>query len=177
MKKILQLVMLCAGIGVFALSSSCSTEYDATPEVPGLENQKNPLRGDFTAVVEGVDFKASSKYVTDQTVDGVRTLIITGVMDSQEKDPKKNQTITLMISNYAGPNTYLIQSGTSGTYIRMEDNVPVTYLAKSTGEDAYITIGGDAGNVTGSFSFVVAPGGMGSADNITVTSGAFNIPK
>lgn len=177
MKKILQLVMLCAGIGIFTLSSSCSTEYDATPEVPGLENQKNPLRGDFTAVIGGINFTANSKYATDETVDGVRTLIVTGVMDSPEKDPAKNQTITLMITNYAGPNTYLIQSGTSATYIRMEENVPVTYLAKSTGEDAYITIAGDAGNLSGSFSFTVAPGGLGTADNITITSGAFNVPK
>src|SRR6218665_3440054 len=118
MKKIFQLALVCAGMGIIAASnSSCSSVYDATPAVPGRDTMKNPLRGSFTATVDGVEFVANSKYVSDQTFGGIRTLTISGVMDSKAKDPKNNQTISLSITNYEGPKTYLIQSGTAGTYI------------------------------------------------------------
>ncbi len=78
---------------IFAAATSCSSVYDAAPEIPGRDTIKNPLRGEFTATVEGIYFAANSKYVSDQTVGGVRTLTITGIMDSKIKDPSTNQTI------------------------------------------------------------------------------------
>ena len=178
MKKILQLVMVCAGIGIFALSStSCSTEYDANPAIPGRDTMKNPMRGDFTATVEGVTFVANSKYVSDNTIDGVRTITISGTMDSYDKDPKYNQSISLAITNYNGPNTYPIQFGVSGVYVSREEGVAKTYLAKAGDTAAYITITNDAGSLSGSFNFVVAPNGLGTADNININNGSFNISK
>lgn len=178
MKRVLQLALVCAGIGLFALStSSCSSEYDATPAVPGRDTIKNPMRGDFTAVVDGGTFVANSKYVSDQTANGVRTLIISGVMDSKEKDPKNNQAISLTISNYMGPGTYPIQMGTVGLYTIQSDGTYTPFLAKTGDESFVITITKDQGDVEGTFNFVVAPNGMGNANNHTISTGVFSIPK
>ena len=177
MKKILQLALVCAGIGIFAVSTSCSSTYDATPAVPGRDTMKNPLRGDFTAFVDGTNFVANSKYVSDQTSGGVRTITVTGVMDSKEKDPANNQTITLSITNYTGPKTYPIQSGTAGSYIVLEDGTPTSYLAKTGDTLALINVTNDAGSLEGTFNFVVAPNGIGTANNHTVSGGSFNITK
>lgn len=177
MKRILQLALLCAGIGIFAASTSCSSTYDATPEIPGRDTMKNPLRGNFTATVDGVTFVANSKYVSDQTNDGVRTLTISGVMDSPNKDPQTNQTITLSITNYNGIGSYVIQSGTAGLYTVLDDGEPTLYRAKSNDTAAVITVTSDQGNVQGSFNFVVAPNGLGTADNHAISGGSFDIPK
>lgn len=177
MKKILQLALVCAGIGIFVGATSCSSVYDATPEIPGRDTIKNPLRGEFTALVDGVNFVANSKYVSDQTVGGVRTLTISGVMDSKAKDPSTNQTITLTISNYAGPGAYPIQLGTAGAYITTFEGTSTTYLAKAGDTTAVISITQDQTDVKGTFNFVVAPGGIGTADNHSVYGGTFNIPK
>lgn len=177
MKKILQLALVCAGIGLFAAATSCSSEYDAMPEVPGRDTIKNPLRGDFTAMVDGVNFVANSKSVSDMTVGGVRSLSISGVMDSKTKDPSTFQSITLSINNYQGPGAYPIQSGTAGTYLTVYQGESTTYLAKSGDTAAVIIITQDAPNVKGTFDFVVAPGGMGTSDNHSVSGGSFDIPK
>lgn len=177
MKRILQLALVCAGLGIIVAGTSCSSAYDATPDIPGRDTMKNPLRGDFTAMIEGVYFVANSKYVSDQTVSGVRTLSITGIMDSKIKNPNTHQTITLSITNYNGPGTYPIQLGTAGTYINTDKGASATYLAKTGDTTALISITQDQTNVEGTFNFVVAPNGMGNADNFHVTSGAFNIPK
>lgn len=178
MKKIFQFALVCAGVGIIAASnSSCSSEYDATPTVAGRDTIKNPLRGSFTATLDGVEFVANSKYVSDQTVSGIRTLTISGVMDSPNKNPETNKTISLSITNYQGPKTYPIQLGTVGTYINLDKSVPTPYLAK-TGDTTYlITITKDQGDVEGSFNFVVAPNGLGSADNHNVNNGSFSISK
>jgi len=178
MKKILQLALVCAGIGLFAASfTSCSSEYDATPQVPGRDTIKNPLRGTFTAVIDGETFVANSKYVSDKTVDGVRTLVVSGVMDSKIKDPKNNKSISLTITNYMGPGTYPIQMGTVGMYSVQDDGTYTHFLAKTGDETFVVTITKDQGDVEGSFNFVVAPNGMGTADNHTISNGAFSIPK
>jgi hypothetical protein len=177
MKKILQLALVCAGIGIYAASTSCSSAYDAAPEVPGRDTMKNPLRGDFTALIETVGFVANAKYVTDQTFGGVRTLTISGVMDSKVKDPSTNQMITLTISNYGGPGVYPIQLGTAGAYIVTDKGEVTTYLAKTNDSAALINITQDQPNVEGTFNFTVAPGGMGNANNYHINSGAFNIPR
>lgn len=177
MKKILQLAFVCAGFGILTAATSCSSVYDATPEIPGRDTVKNAMRGDFTAIVDGVNFVANWKYASDVTVDGVRTISLSGIMDSQTKDPTTNQTITLSITNYAGPNTYPIQMGTAGTYTVLDKGVATTYLAKTGDTTATITITGDQGNLKGSFNFVTAPNGLGEADNHPVTAGSFDVPK
>jgi|GEM_PF-639078 len=177
MKRILHLALICAGIGIFAASTSCSSEYDATPQVPGRDTIKNPLRGDFTAMVDGLTFVANSKYVSDQTINGIRVLTITGVMDSPNKDPETNQTISLSITNYNGVGSYPIQLGTAGIYTVRKDGDPTVFQAKSGDSTAMITITSDQGNVTGNFSFVVAPNGMGTANNHVIAGGTFDIPK
>jgi hypothetical protein len=176
MKRILQLALVCAGLGIIVAGTSCSSAYDATPDIPGRDTMKNPLRGEFTATLDGVYFSANSKYVSDQTVGGVRTLTITGIMDSEKKDPQTNKTISLSISNYNGPGTYPIQLGTAGSYTYRDKGVATTYLAK-VDSAAMITITQDQTDVQGTFNFDVAPGGMGTADNHSVYGGTFNIPK
>lgn len=176
MKKIFRLALVCAGIGIVAASTSCSSVYDATPSIPGRDTIKNALRGNFTATVEGVEFVANAKYANDQTVNGVRTITISGVMDSKAKDPKTNQTISLSITNYEGPKTYPIQFGTAGIYVVTKDGTPTTYLAKTGDTMAMISITKDQGDLEGTFNFVVAPNGMGSANNYKVNNGTFSIP-
>lgn len=177
MKKILQLAFVCAGFGILTAATSCSSEYDATPTDPTKDTTKNAMRGDFTAMVDGVNFVANWKYASDKTVDGIRTLSISGVMDSKTKDPSSNQTITLSITNYAGPASYPIQLGTAGTYTVMDKGVTLTYLAKAGDTASMITITGDQGNVTGTFNFVTAPNGLGDADNHNIATGSFTVPK
>jgi hypothetical protein len=177
MKKIFQLALVCAGIGIVAASTSCSSSYDATPSIPGRDTIKNALRGNFTATVDGVEFVANAKYASDKTVDGVRTIIISGVMDSKAKDPKSNQTISLSITNYEGPKTYPIQFGTAGVYTVQKEGVYTTYLAKTGDTMAMVNITKDQGDLEGTFNFVVAPNGLGTADNHNVTNGTFSVPK
>lgn len=177
MKKILQLALVCAGIGIFAAATSCSSVYDAAPEIPGRDTIKNPLRGNFTATIEGAYFEANAKYASDVTAGGVRTITVSGVMDSKTKDPKTNQTLTLSITNYNGPGTYPIQLGTAGAYIVTDKGASNTYLAKTGDTSAVIVITQDNPNLEGTFNFVVAPGGMGTANNYNVNNGVFSIPK
>jgi hypothetical protein len=177
MKKIFQLALVCAGIGIVAASTSCSSVYDATPSVPGRDTIKNALRGNFTATVDGVEFVANAKYASDKTVDGIRTITISGVMDSKAKDPKTNQAISLSITNYEGPKTYPIQFGTAGAYVVKKDGISTTYLAKTGDTVALINITKDQGDLEGTFNFVVAPNGMGTANNHSVSNGTFSVPK
>lgn len=177
MKKIFQLALVCAGIGIVAASTSCSSVYDATPSVPGRDTIKNALRGNFTATVDGIEFVANAKYASDQTVDGIRTITISGVMDSKAKDPKTNQSISLSITNYEGPKTYPIQFGTAGIYVVRKDGVATTFLAKAGDTMALINITKDQGDLEGTFNFVVAPNGLGTANNHSVYNGAFSVPK
>jgi len=178
MRKILQLALICAGFGLVAASgTSCSTAYDATPAVPGRDTIKNPLRGTFTATLDGVEFVANAKYVSDQTVNGVRTLTVTGVMDSPNKDPETNKTLSFTITNYEGPKTYDISSNVVGMYIYKEKNVATTFLARNGEPEWTVTITNDVGNIEGTFNWVVAPGGIGTADNHNVNNGSFSISK
>ncbi|RYZ40054.1 MAG: hypothetical protein EOP49_29810 [Sphingobacteriales bacterium] len=178
MRKILQLALICTGIGIVAASgTSCSSVYDATPAVPGRDTIKNPLRGTFTATLDGVEFVANSKYVSDQTINGTRTLTVTGVMDSPNKDPETNKTLSFTITNYEGPKTYEIQSNVVGLYVYQEKGVSTSFLARN-GDPAWtVTITKDQGDVEGTFNWVVAPGGVGTADNHNVSNGSFSISK
>lgn len=177
MKKIFQLAFVCAGFGILTMAASCSSNYDATPDIPGRDTTKNAMRGDFTAIVDGVNFTANWKYTSDVTMNGVRTISISGIMDSKVKDPQTNQTISLTITNYMGPGTYPIQLGTAGMYTNMVDGVATSYLAKTGDSAAVITITADQGNMQGTFNFVTAPNGLGDADNHPVTAGSFDVPK
>lgn len=176
MKKILHLGLVIASIGIIAAATSCSTAYNAAP-YPGQDTTKNAFRGDFTANIEGVVFVANSKYAYDHTTDGIRTISVSGIMDSKAKDPKNNQTISLSITNYNGPGVYPIQMGTVGTYINLVDGVPTSYLAKTGDTVALIQITNDQGTIDGTFNFVVAPNGIGTTDNHNVSNGAFSVPK
>lgn len=177
MKKFLQLALICAGMGIIATSTSCSSTYDATPTVPGKDTMKNPLRGDFTAIVDGVNFTANAKYCSDVTVDGTRTITVSGVQDSYNKDPQTNSSISLSITNYAGPNVYPIQFGVAGTYVVKNKGVDKVFLAKTGDTLALINITSDGDKLEGTFNFVVAPGGLGGADNHFIGDGKFSIPK
>jgi hypothetical protein len=142
-----------------------------------MDTIKNALRGNFTATVDGVEFVANAKYASDQVVGGVRTLTVSGVMDSKTKNPKYNQTISLSISNYEGPKTYPIQFGTAGIYTVQDNGVYTPYLAKTGDTMALITITKDQGDIEGTFNFVVAPDGLGTANNHSINNGSFSIPK
>lgn len=168
---------MCAGLGLALFTSSCGDDYDAYPTVPGKDTMRNPMLGDFKATVDGVEFIADSKYISDVTTDGVRSVVITGVMDSYNKNPKSNTTITLNITHYEGPNTYPIGWNNIATLIKLEDGVTRVYKAKAEGDESYISISADADRLQGSFKFTVAPDGVGNVDTIPITSGEFNIPK
>jgi len=176
MRKILQLGLVCAGIGLIAAASSCSKAYNSGP-YPGQDTTKNTFRGSFTATIDGVPFSAENKYASDVTQNGLRTVTISGVMDSKAKDPSTNQSISLSISDYKGPGTYPIVFGTAGTYIVQDKGTPTSYLAKTGDTLALIQITNDAGTLDGSFNFVVAPNGIGESDNHVINNGAFSVPK
>jgi hypothetical protein len=177
MKKILQLGLVCASIGIITASTSCSsTDYNAFP-YPGQDTTKNSFRGNFTATIDGVAFVADNKYVTDATSNNIRTISISGEMDNFNKDPTSDQTISLSITNYKGPGVYPIQSGTAGGYIDLVKNTPTVYVAKTGDTLAMINITNDQGSFDGTFSFTVAPNGLGSSDNHNVSGGSFSVPK
>lgn len=178
MKKFFYLALVCVSIGLLSASTtSCSSNYDAMPDVPGKDTIRNPLQGDFTAVVNGINFIADSKAYQDATVGGVRVLTVYGIMNGVKKDPKYNTSINLSISNYNGPGVYIIQPGVMGTYIVLNDGVPNAYLSKAGDTTAMIQITADGENIEGKFNFTAAPNGMGEADNQSVAEGYFSIPK
>lgn len=177
MKKFIQLAFVCLGIGVLSASTSCSSNYDATPEVPGKDTIRNPFQGDFTAVVNGVNFIAETKGYQDATVGGVRVLTVYGVMNDAKKNPNSNQSINLSINNYNGPGLYYIQSGVAGVYTILDNGTPKVYLAKANDSANLIQITADGDKVEGTFNFVVAPNGLGDDDKQNISDGKFSIPK
>jgi hypothetical protein len=176
MKKILQLGLVCAGIGIIALSSSCSKDYNALA-YPGQDTTKNTFRGSFSATIDGVAFSAENKVAYDNTNNNIRTISVSGVIDSYDKDPKTNQSLSLSITNYKGPGVYPIIQGTAGIYINQVNGTYTNYLAKTGDTLALIQITNDAGTIDGTFNFTVAPNGIGTADNHQITSGSFSVPK
>ncbi|KAA5536096.1 hypothetical protein F0919_00030 [Taibaiella lutea] len=177
MRKILQLGLVCAGIGIIAAASSCSKPYNSGP-YPGQDTTKNSFRGTFTATIDGEAFSAENKWASDKKDDnGIRTVTISGVMDSKAKDPSTNQSISLSIYDYKGPGFYPIQFGTAGSYIMLNKGTATSYLAKTGDTLALIQITNDAGTLDGTFNFVVAPGGIGESDNHNINNGAFSVPK
>jgi len=177
MKKLLQIALICGGVGLIAAASSCSSTYDAYPDVPGRDTIKNTMRGDFTATIDGVHFAADVKTVVDTTIDGVRSITLSGNMFSWDKNPKSYQNLTLSIADFQGPNTYQIQLGVAGTYIVVEEGEPYARYAKNDGDEAYITITSAGDKLEGTFQFVVAPNGLGNDNNANITSGKFSVPK
>lgn len=176
MKKILQLALVCGGFGLIAMSTSCSKDYNSLA-YPGQDTTKNTFRGTFTASVDGDFFSAENKWAHDTTIDNVRTITVSGVMDSKAKDPTTNRSIALSITNYMGPGTYVIQYGTAGVYINQDKGVSTSYAAKTGDTLALINITNDQGSLDGNFSFVVAPNGLGESDNHNITDGSFSVPK
>ncbi len=177
MKKILQLALVCLSIGLLSASTSCSSNYDAAPDVTGKDTIRNPFQGDFTAVVNGINFIADSKGYQDATVGGIRVLTVYGIMNSANKNPLYNTSINLNINNYNGPGIYTIQPGTIGTYIILDNGTPRPYISKAGDTLSLIQITADGEKIEGKFNFVAAPDGMGNADNQNIAEGAFSIPK
>lgn len=177
MKKFIQLAFVCLSIGVLSASTSCSSNYDAAPDVSGKDTIRNPMQGDFTAVVNGLNFIADTKGFQDATVGGIRVLTVYGVMNSPKKDPKYNTSINLNINNYNGPGVYVIQPGTLGTYIVLDNGTPRPYISKAGDTTSMIQITADGDKIEGNFNFVAAPNGLGEADNQNVAEGKFSIPK
>ena len=176
MKKILLFGLVCAGVGIIALSSSCQKNYDALA-YPGQDTTKNTFRGSFTAVVDGVAFSAENKYAHDTTISNIRTITVSGVMDSYDKDPKTNQSIAFTISDYKGPGSYYISPGVAGIYVNQVNGTYTTYIAKAADSANVITITNDAGTIDGTLNFAVAPNGLGTSDNHNVATGVFSVPK
>jgi hypothetical protein len=177
MKKFIQLAFVCLSIGVISASTSCSSNYDAAPEVPGKDTIRNPMQGDFTAVVNGINFIADTKGYQDATVGGIRVLTVYGIMNSPKKDPKYNTSINLNINNYNGPGVYTIQPGILGTYIVLDNGTPKAYISKAGDSASYIQIVTDGEKIEGKFNFIGAPDGLGGADNQSIADGNFSIPK
>jgi len=179
MRKIFPLALVFAAVSL--LSISCSTDYDASPEVAGKDTIRNPFQGDFTAIVNGVQFTADTKSFTDNTVNNIRSVSFSGTQDSYNKDPKTNSTITVVIPNYTGPHSYAVDGGMSGggtgMYIAMDSGTTKNYVAKPNDSLSVINITSDGDKWEGSFNFVAAPSGSGDADNIIISQGSFSIPR
>lgn len=176
MKKFIQLAFVCLSIGVLSASTSCSSNYDATPEVPGKDTIRNPFQGDFTAVVNGVNFIAETKGYQDATVGGIRVLTVYGIMNSANKDPKTNTSINLSINNYNGPGVYYIQQGVAGVYNVLNNGTPSSFLAKVDSANL-ITVSADGDKIEGSFNFTATPDGTGDVNQQSIADGKFSIPK
>src|SRR5690606_35755086 len=115
MKNMFRLASLIAGIGLLTFSfTSCSSDYDATPDVAGKDTMKNTLRGEFTAVIDGMPYTAQNKTYQDQTIEETRSLTIVGSHFAAATKGKDGQVITLNIHNYTGPNSYVIDWSTNG---------------------------------------------------------------
>ncbi len=183
MTKLFRLALFCAGIGLALGSSSCSSEYDAYPMVPGKDTIRNAFLGELTAVVSGVQFIADTKYYTDNTTDNIRSISVSGVMFSEDKKVGYNQTISFSIYNYEGPNTYLVGEGAVGTYTLQEEGKNYTYSAVAS-EESFVTITSDGSNIEGSFRFVLpvtdtVPGNdsIPGGGVISISNGRFSIPR
>ncbi|PSK92765.1 hypothetical protein [Taibaiella chishuiensis] len=176
MKKFIQLAFVCLSIGVLSASTSCSSNYDATPDVPGKDTMRNPFQGDFTAVVNGVNFIAETKGYQDATVGGIRVLTVYGIMNSANKDPKSNTSINLNINNYNGPGVYYIQQGVAGVYTILNNGTPTAFLARVDSANM-ITVTGDGDKIEGSFNFTVTPDGLENPNQQNIADGKFSIPK
>src|SRR5690606_39135005 len=138
---------------------------------------KNTLRGEFTAVIDGMPYTAQNKTYQDQTIEETRSLTIVGSHFAAATKGKDGQVITLNIHNYTGPNSYVIDWSTNGVYTHIVEGEPTNYISKSGDSLSYIIITNDADKIEGSFQFNVAPNGSGNADNHVIANGSFSIPR
>lgn len=172
MKKLLS-VFLIAGLAFGAVS--CSSEYDATPELE-KGDVKNQLRGEMTAMLnDTLAFEADTKSYTLTSVEGINAVAISGTEFSEDKDPNFSKTITLSIGDYLGPNTYTFGFTAMAVLTVLEDGVTVQYMADAA-EDAYITITQDGDKWEGNFQFT-ARRQDGQGEAMRVMQGKFSIPK
>ncbi len=177
MRKIVQLALTCAGLGLFTGATSCGTDYDATPEIEGKDTIKNRLRGEFKAMIDGVQFIADSKVIQDYMVNDMRTISLSAVQDNYNKDPKIFSSITISISNYVGPGEYPIRFDVAGVYTNVDSSGTHSYYAQASDSSlSVINITSDADKLEGTFSFVTKSTGTGGAP-IYITNGSFNVPK
>lgn len=172
MKKMFSL-FLYAGLAFGAVS--CSSEYDASPELD-KDDIKSQLRGEMTAVLQDtLPFDADTKTYFHTNEEGISTLSVSGMEFSEDKDPNYSKSITLTISDYQGPETYIPGLNAMAMYNVVEDGVLLSYLSE-TNDESYITITQDGDKWEGSFQFVVRrQDGQGEA--VRVKQGSFSIPK
>lgn len=176
MKKIL--LLACAVLGMNLCFTSCSSDYDASPEVNN-SGIRNPLQGSFTATVNGVPFIADEKYFTDTNINGIRAISVSGLAYNPDRNPEKNTTISLVISDYNGAHSYSIDGMTSTGLYTIKDSANISNFVAVTNDTlSMITITGDGGSIEGNFNFKVIPTGSNpNRDTITIAEGNFSIPR
>ena len=156
--------------------ASCSTDYDATPEVP-KENIRNPFQGDFTAKLNEEPFTAHTKYTYDSLLNGVRLLSITGQQFNYNRDTTRFKIVSFSISGYSGPKTYyMAQSDISGVYSNIDSNMTYNYLTTTNDTLSSVTITSDQTFYEGKFSLMTVETG-GNNDTVQISEGQFKIPK
>lgn len=166
-------IIACFGL----LFSSCATDYNATPENTDKGEVRNDFQGDFRAIIDTVDYLAELKYYTDNTVEGIRSITVSGVMQSKKRDPETFQNITLMISNFEGPGIYPIDGLTTATYLNSVEGEKYLYIAKQEMEENTITITDVDSKIEGSFNFTVEGGEEGQNRLLDIKGGSFSIPR
>ncbi|HET8573847.1 MAG TPA: hypothetical protein VFL76_08235 [Edaphocola sp.] len=176
MKKIL--LLACAVLGMNLCFTSCSSDYDASPEVNN-SGVRNPLQGTFTATINGVPFIADEKTISDTTINGIRSISVAGLAFNPDKNPEKNSTVTLMIPDYNGAHSYIMDGMTASGMYTIKDSANIQNFAAITNDTlSMITITGDGSSLEGNFNFKVIPAGSNpNHDTITIAEGNFSIPR
>jgi len=166
-----------AVIAIAFFMSSCSTTYDATPQIPGKDTIRNPFQGDFTATIDGEQFTANTKYITDMSNDGMRYVSISGQQFNYNMDTTRYKIITLSIFDYQGPKTYYLNEGVSGIYSNIDSNITTNYTTAQSDTLSAITITSDQASWQGQFNLMVIHTSDTEKDTMYLSNGQFNIPK
>jgi len=176
MKKIL--LLACAVLGMNLCFTSCSSDYDASPEVNN-SGVRNPLQGTFTATINGVPFIADEKYFSDTSINGIRSISVAGLSYNPDKNPEKNTTVSLFIPDYNGAHSYMVDGMSSSGMYTIKDSANImNFVAVTNDTLSMITITSDGGSLEGNFNFKVVPSGSNpNHDTITIAEGNFSIPR
>lgn len=191
MKKFLftSLFAACAAMG---LSSCMNGDYDATPNANN--GNPNPLAtgggnggggggggtsGTITCKIDGVSYSFQGNYSILSSGVGSMYTIAGGTSDGTT-----GRTISVGVYNYTGPKTYDLATEGVGNYgyYPMSNTSDVTvYGTNAAGSpgSGTATVTSDANNrLQGTFSFTANKAmGSGAASSVTVTEGAFDVPK
>lgn len=178
MKK--SLVFVCGLLSLGLFLGSCGADYNANPDADG--SVRNPLQGEFTAVINGQPFLGEQKNLVDTGVDAGRTISISGLAYSQDRSPHKTQAITLIAPGYNGGVQFFdMNSLLIGMYTVTDTNWAQVYVPLEFGDTlSYLSIDkADDKSVSGTFSLVLVPEGNHNQgrDTLYITDGAFDIPR